>query len=203
MRRICVIARQAGSVLGVLGRELPLLPGAALHRALKQRDIRLNGLRVSSNVQVRPGDELAVFTSVQMQEVPVVYEDADCLVVNKPAGLNTDDNASSHASLIAWARTRAQGGTLKKCWMVCQVPGAYARAGGNSALSGAPSGQPDMRPGHTGPESSGAGCPCGGVSPWRGRQGVYRPGFGQASAARFHFDRLAGQGRSRGAGENL
>ena len=182
MRRICVIARQAGSVLGVLGRELPLLPGAALHRALKQRDIRLNGLRVSSNVQVRPGDELAVFTSVQMQEVPVVYEDADCLVVNKPAGLNTDDNASSHASLIAWAR---------------------ARAGGDSALSGAPSGQPDMRPGHTGPESSGAGCPCGGVSPWRGGQGVYRPGFGQASAARFHFDRLASQGRSRGAGENL
>jgi len=49
MRRICVVARQAGSVLGVLGRELPLLPGAALHRALKQRDIRLNGLRVSSN----------------------------------------------------------------------------------------------------------------------------------------------------------
>lgn len=111
MRRICVVARQAGSVLGVLGRELPLLPGAALHRALKQRDIRLNGLRVSSNVQVRPGDELVVFTSVPMQEVPVVYEDADCLVVNKPAGLNTDDNASSHASLISWARARAQEGT--------------------------------------------------------------------------------------------
>lgn len=111
MRRISVIARQAGSVLGVLGRELPLLPAAALHRALKQRDIRLNGARISGNVPVRQGDELVVFTSAQTQEVPVVYEDTDCLVVNKPAGLNTDDNARSHASLLAWANTRAAYGT--------------------------------------------------------------------------------------------
>ena len=110
MRKFCIKAKQAGSLNSMIGKELPLLPAIAVRDAMKRRDIRINGERVQSNLPLKPGDEVELFTAYPMNSIPVLFENGDCVVVNKPAGLNTDENESSSYSLIAWARERSGTG---------------------------------------------------------------------------------------------
>lgn len=109
VNRYRVEVKEAGPLLGVLQRELPLLPRAAIRDALKRRDIKVNGMRAGENLKLKPGDQVDVYTPSNEAGVPVLYEDEDCLLVNKPAGLNTDDNFRAGASLLAWAREYARG----------------------------------------------------------------------------------------------
>ncbi|HSK69010.1 MAG TPA: RluA family pseudouridine synthase [Candidatus Limnocylindria bacterium] len=109
MKRHEFTAAQGGPVLPVLRRELPLLPPHALRDALKRRDVRVNGRRVGKDAAVQPGDAVVVYTAQESPGIPVVHEDERCLVVNKPAGVNTDENDRSGFSLLSWARERAAG----------------------------------------------------------------------------------------------
>ena len=97
------------SLLQAMRRAWPLLPEHAFRAALKKRDILVNGQRVGGNVPVKPGDEIVLYTSQALRDIPVVYEDEHFLLVNKPAGVNSDKNAGSQFSLIAWAENRAAG----------------------------------------------------------------------------------------------
>ena len=112
MRKFCIKVKQAGSLHSVIGKELPLLPAIAVRDAMKRRDIRINGERVQSNIQLKPGDDVELFTAYPMNSIPVLFENGDCVIVNKPSGLNTDENESSSYSLITWARERAVTGEV-------------------------------------------------------------------------------------------
>ena len=109
MRQHRVVATEAGLLLNVLARELPLLPERAFREALKKRDVVINGVRASENARVSPGDEVLLYTLHELAEIPVLYEDGQLLIVNKPAGVNTDGNARSGFSLLAWAAGRSEG----------------------------------------------------------------------------------------------
>ena len=75
------------------------MPGTSRSRVQEAADagyVWLNGKAVSSNTKVRPGDKVEVMTESEehdttitpvKMDIPVVYEDEDVLVVNKPAGL--------------------------------------------------------------------------------------------------------------------
>ena len=109
MKRHSVSVTETGTLFSALRRALPLLPEFALREALKKRDILLNGQRLSANVQVKQGDEVILYTPYDEMEMPIVYEDGRCLIVNKPAGINSDDNARGALSLISWAADRSHG----------------------------------------------------------------------------------------------
>lgn len=109
MRKISLVVHGTESLLRAIDRECPLLPAGAVNDALKRRDIKVNGERVSANIKVRDGDTITLYTSAGNQEIPIIYEDADCMIVNKPAGVNSDENSRSGFSLISWARQREQG----------------------------------------------------------------------------------------------
>lgn len=110
MRKYTFVASEPGPLRAALRRELPLLPPSAVRDALKRRDVLVNGARTSGNPALRRGDGVVVYTPAEPQEIPVLYEDNDCLVLIKPAGLNADDNHRSACSLLAWARQRAGAG---------------------------------------------------------------------------------------------
>lgn len=97
------------SLIRAMRRAWPLLPERAIRDALRNKDVQLNRVRVSENVPVAPGDRIVLYTACAMREIPVVFEDERFLLVNKPAGLNTDRNAGSGLSLIGWAQARAAG----------------------------------------------------------------------------------------------
>ena len=59
-----------------------------LFKALRQKDIKINGVRTKENVDVHFGDEIEVFISDELlfgtsEKLKIAYEDDNILVVNK------------------------------------------------------------------------------------------------------------------------
>lgn len=74
-----------------LERALPLLPYTVIRDALKKRDVKANGARLSADDKAPRGADIDVYCSYEI--VPdIVYEDDDVLILNKPAGLSCDED---------------------------------------------------------------------------------------------------------------
>jgi 23S rRNA pseudouridine1911/1915/1917 synthase len=70
----------------------PSYPRAALHKLFESGDIEMNEKPVKPGIKVRLGDSLRIDLSpleitIEDIELPILYEDDDVLVVNKPAGV--------------------------------------------------------------------------------------------------------------------
>lgn len=88
------------------------VPLWAVREAIKKRDVRIDGVRIVSDIRVQAGQEIRVFwpksvVSVKPQEktLPkpeVVFEDEHILLINKPQGIasqNEDDPLSGDTAL--------------------------------------------------------------------------------------------------------
>ena len=73
-----------------------------LYKALRKKDIRVNGKRVSENICVNTGDEISVFISDEilfnkkniLNNSSIIYEDDNIVVINKPSEIEvTGDNS--------------------------------------------------------------------------------------------------------------
>lgn len=80
----------------------PNLNKNALYKALRKKDIRVNGKRVSDDVTVYAGDEITIFIiddflfGTSNINIEVVFEDDNIMVINKPDNMSvTDDNIQS------------------------------------------------------------------------------------------------------------
>ena len=84
----------------VILKAFPNLNVNALYKALRKKDIRINGARVNENVLVHSGDNVKIFiaddilfgsSNAGISDVKVniekVFEDEDILVIDKPSGI--------------------------------------------------------------------------------------------------------------------
>lgn len=76
-----------------------------LNKALRQKDIRINGIRVKENVNIYENDEITVFIADEYlfakPSIEKVFEDENILVVNKPNGIEVvSDDASKSLTTI-------------------------------------------------------------------------------------------------------
>lgn len=76
-----------------------------LNKALRQKDIRINGVRIKENVSIYENDEIAVFIADEyLFSKPLIgkiFEDENILVVNKPNGIEVvSDDASKSLTTI-------------------------------------------------------------------------------------------------------
>lgn len=101
-------------------RQLKGVPRSLLYRLLRKGAIRLNGRRVGPEVRVATGDQVRIPTLTGPGEAPVsalppkglldrlrasvVFEDADFLVLDKPAGLAVHAGSGLRWGLIEAAR---------------------------------------------------------------------------------------------------
>lgn len=64
---------------------------STLYKALRQRDIRINDIRITSNETIHTGDKVKVYIIDELlfshNDFKVIYEDDNILVVDKPAGI--------------------------------------------------------------------------------------------------------------------
>ncbi len=81
-----------------LQNELPELPFPLLAKTFRKRDVKVNGTRIKENHILTAGDRVELFLSEEFLkvpnpevEIPVVFEDANILIVNKPQGLPVQD----------------------------------------------------------------------------------------------------------------
>ncbi|MDO4357462.1 MAG: RluA family pseudouridine synthase [Clostridia bacterium] len=86
-----------------LTRAWPMLPGWVIRDAMKQRSVRVNGVKCGAEATVTAGDELKIYILDKFFAAPlsVLYEDDDLLAVDKPAGLPVDaDQANVGADTL-------------------------------------------------------------------------------------------------------
>ena len=88
------------------------VPLWAIREAIRKRDVRIDGTRVSGDVRVHAGQEIRVFwpktvVAGRQKEKPlplpeIVFEDACVLLINKPQGLQSqnEDNPQSGDSAL-------------------------------------------------------------------------------------------------------
>ncbi len=98
--------QQGNKLLPLLQRAYPMAPGWSIRQALKRRDIKVDGQRVADNICLQAGQQVEWYTQWAPPLVPIVYEDADVLVINKPAGLSTDAQAGEQLHLTQLLATQ-------------------------------------------------------------------------------------------------
>ncbi|MFR8115407.1 MAG: RluA family pseudouridine synthase [Clostridia bacterium] len=96
----------------ILQREFPALSLNTIYKALRKKDIRVNDVRINENITLHTGDVVKVFIadeflfanksnittfanfSYSSVNIPVIYEDGNILIVDKPAEIEvTGDNS--------------------------------------------------------------------------------------------------------------
>lgn len=92
-----------------LQQEFPMLGTGLCHKFLRENKIKLNGKKQPLTTPLRPHDELKLFIGEEYLVIPtaatrlqfagaldnIVYEDADLLVADKPAGLPVEDESGA------------------------------------------------------------------------------------------------------------
>ena len=67
----------------------PSLNPNTLYKALRKKDIRINGKRISENCTIYSGDEITIFITDDLlfgtsSKQEIIYEDNNILIINKP-----------------------------------------------------------------------------------------------------------------------
>ena len=82
---------------------LPALPEYAIREAFEKRDVKMNGARVSKEVRAAPGAEVLLYTRHRGTDIPIVYEDANLMLVRKPAGISCEADGRGGKTVTQWA----------------------------------------------------------------------------------------------------
>lgn len=104
--------------------KFPYLKQITLYKALRKKDIRVNGVRVNNNVIIHFSDEVKVFINDEFLFTPVTFnssyetnivldiafEDDNILVINKPSGIEVTGSNSLTTECEKYVR-----GFVKPC----------------------------------------------------------------------------------------
>lgn len=116
MKEISVAKNDSGQRLDrFLKKIFPLLPESLLHKAIRTKDVKVNGKRAEPSYRLAEGDEVRVYIHDRFlispdpdraylsvpDTVNTVYEDENILIVNKPAGLTVHGGNGETDTLIA------------------------------------------------------------------------------------------------------
>lgn len=99
MKRLIVTKKYHGKNLNkFLFENLPTLTSNLFYKTLRKKDIKVNGKRVSENVNVFENDEILVYISDELLtykfNLNVFFEDENILILNKPYNLEVTGNNS-------------------------------------------------------------------------------------------------------------
>lgn len=99
----------------------PNVPTSKVFMALRNKDIRVNDIKVSTDVAVNESDKITVYIKDEIlfnlpDNLNIVYEDDNILVINKPANLLSEDNAkNTEPSAESILKKQCNNETLKLC----------------------------------------------------------------------------------------
>ncbi|MBQ3408219.1 MAG: RluA family pseudouridine synthase [Clostridia bacterium] len=85
-------------VIDFIKEHFPALSSSTIYKTLRKRDIRVNNNRISENCLLKTGDEIKIYIADDILEpkleIPIVYEDENIIVFNKPIGLEVTGSES-------------------------------------------------------------------------------------------------------------
>lgn len=65
----------------------PKISYNTLQKLLRKKDIKINGKRVSQNVNIFAGDIVEIYLATPTEKAEIIYEDDNILIANKPQGI--------------------------------------------------------------------------------------------------------------------
>ena len=98
----------------LIHRYFPELPEGSVRAAFLRRDIKLDGKRVAKEVRVQTGQQLRIYLPETEKEIPlaIIYEDADVMLVNKPAGISVEPDGKGGITLTDLCARAVREGAL-------------------------------------------------------------------------------------------
>ena len=98
----------------------PNLNKNTLFKALRKKDIRINGKRISEDVTIQTGDEITIFIiddflyGTNNFNIDIIYEDNNIIIFNKPENLSVTDDNISNVTLTSIVKEK-YGKNLEPC----------------------------------------------------------------------------------------
>ncbi len=84
----------------------PALNKNTLFKALRKKDIRVNGIRINTDTIIHTSDEIAIYIADEyllgketIPKIDIIFEDDNILVVNKPENLSVTEDVSNASTL--------------------------------------------------------------------------------------------------------
>lgn len=84
-------------ILKVINLLYPKISYSTLQKLLRKKDIKINGKRISENVNVLSDDIVEIYWKMPDKSINIIFEDGNIIAVNKPQGievLNSKDGSS-------------------------------------------------------------------------------------------------------------
>ncbi|HET7059914.1 MAG TPA: RluA family pseudouridine synthase [Candidatus Saccharimonadales bacterium] len=98
--------------------QLPKLSRSAANRLIADGNVTINGRPATkAGYKLRPGDKIKIDYDPYRQpeippiDLPVIYEDKDCVVINKPVGVlsHSKGEFNPEATVATWLESRVKG----------------------------------------------------------------------------------------------
>lgn len=99
MKKLIVNEKSNGKKLNkFIFENIPAVSSSLFYKTLRKRDIKINGKRVSENINVYENDEVLVYISDELLKpnfnLDIFFEDDNILIINKPYNIEvTGDNS--------------------------------------------------------------------------------------------------------------
>lgn len=97
----------------------PLLSQNTFYKALRKKDIRVNNKKIHENILLHTGDNITIFIIDELlfgksSHLPVVYEDENILILNKPAGISVTESPHLDRTLTTLVK-KEFGNSVEPC----------------------------------------------------------------------------------------
>lgn len=96
-----------------IAQAFPLLPAHVVRQAFEHRDVKCNGVRVNREHLISANDKVQLYTAF-LPQLPVVFEDENILLINKPAGISAEDDGRGGMTVLSLLTEKAQGAYLPR-----------------------------------------------------------------------------------------
>ena len=98
----------------------PNLSQNMFFKALRKKDIKVNGTRVKKNIKVNKDDIIEIYISDEFLlgkdfELDVIFEDENILAINKPSGISVTDEKNSNSVVLAKIVKEKFGNDVEPC----------------------------------------------------------------------------------------
>ena len=121
MRKVTVDSKFDGKNLNsFLSFCFPNLKQNMFFKALRQKDIKVNGVRIKENITINNGDIIEIFISDEFLlgksiYLKVVYEDENILVIDKPSGISVTEESDSNSIYLTKIVKEQFGNNCEPC----------------------------------------------------------------------------------------
>lgn len=94
MRKI-IVDKNNKKIVNFIKSKFNNISESAIYKALRQKDIRINNIKISENVPVQVGDEITLYIKDEIlygnnctfKENWILYDDENIVIINKPKGI--------------------------------------------------------------------------------------------------------------------